>query len=210
MSSASERPAFRVKADAVEACNCQNGCNCQFAGYPNEGKCEFIIGWQVTDGRVGDVSLNGVRAAVAAKYPGAIHEGKGHVVLFVDEQASDAQTAAFASVLSGKLGGMPWEALAGTIGRFEGPIRKPVEITVAKERSAVRVAGHVDLQMTPFKNPVTGEEKEVHISYPKGGFFWDDAAVATTIVMRAEFGDLKLEWPNKYASAAEVNWTNQK
>ena len=210
MSSASERPAFRVKADAVEACNCQNGCNCQFAGYPNEGKCEFIIGWQVKDGRVGDVSLNGVRAAIAAKYPGAIHEGNGHVVLFVDEQASDAQTAAFASVLSGKLGGMPWEALAGTIGRFEGPIRKPVEITVAKERSAVRVAGHVDLQMTPFKNPVTGEEKEVHISYPKGGFFWDEAAVATTIVMRAEFGDLKLEWPNKYASAAEVNWTNQK
>ena len=43
--------AYRVKADSVEACNCQHGCNCQFAGFPNEGKCEFIIGYSVTDGQ---------------------------------------------------------------------------------------------------------------------------------------------------------------
>lgn len=207
--SSPSRPAFRLKADSVEACNCQHGCNCQFGGYPNEGKCEFIIGWDVTDGRFGDVPLKGVRAAVAAKYPGAIHEGNGHVVLFIDDQATDAQAEALATILSGKVGGMPWEALAGTITRFDGPVRKPVEITIAAERSALRVPGHIDLQLTPLRNPVTGEDKEVHISYPKGGFFWNDAAIATTAVMRAEHGDLRLEWPNKYASAAEVNWTNQ-
>jgi hypothetical protein len=27
--------------------------------------------------------------------------------------------------------------------------------------------------------------------------------------MHAEYGDVRLDWPNKYASAAEVNWTNQ-
>lgn len=207
--STAERTIFRVKADSVEACNCQHGCNCQFAGFPNEGKCEFIIGWAVKDGRFGDVSLNGMRAAVAAKYPGAIHEGNGHVVLFIDDKASQAQAEAFATILSGKLGGMPWEALAGTIGRFDGPIRKPVDIRLAGERSAVRVPGHIELQLTPLRNPVTGEDKEVHIVYPKGGFFWNDAALATTATMRAQHGDLKLEWPNKYASAAEVNWTNQ-
>lgn len=209
MAATAEKTMFRVKADSVEACNCQHGCNCQFDGFPNEGKCEFIIGWQVKDGRFGDISLNGLKAVVAAKYPGAIHEGKGHVVLFIDEKATDAQANAFATVLSGKLGGMPWEALAGTIAKFEGPIRKPVEIKVAKERSTVRVPGHIDLQLTPFKNVMTGEEKEVHITYPKGGFFWNDANIATTTTMRAQYGDLRLEWPNKYASAAEVNWTNQ-
>src|SRR5262245_464716 len=81
----------RVKAESVEACSCQHGCNCQFGGYPNEGKCEFIIGFDIVDGRVGDVSLNGVRAVVAARYPKAIHEGHGHVVWFVDERASQAQ-----------------------------------------------------------------------------------------------------------------------
>jgi hypothetical protein len=204
-----DRTPFRVKAEAVEACNCQNGCNCQFAGYPNEGKCEFIIGWEVKDGRFGDVSLNGMRAAVAAKYPGAIHEGNGHVVLFIDEKASDAQAQAFATILSGKMGGMPWEALAGTIGKFEGPVRKPIDIKVAAERSTVRISGHVELQLTPFVNPVTGKEQEVHIVYPKGGFFWNDAAVCTTTEMRATYGDLQLEWPSKYASQAEVSWTNQ-
>ena len=206
---APKKVAYRVKADSVEACNCQHGCNCQFAGVPNEGKCEFIIGYAVTEGRYGDVSLNGLRAVVAAKYPNAIHEGNGHVVLFIDEKASDQQVDAFATILSGKMGGMPWEALAGTIGRFEGPIRKPVEIVAAGERSRVRVPGAIDLQLTPLCDPVSGKEKEVHVVYPKGGFFWNDAAVATTKTMRAEHGAFRLEWPNKFAAAAEVNWTNQ-
>src|SRR5205085_1941541 len=105
---------YRVQADSIEACNCQHGCNCQFGGYPNDGKCEFIIGFQVTAGHIGDVLLNGLRAVIAAKYPKAIHEGDGHVVLFVDDKASDEQVTAFGAVLSGRLGGMPWEALAGT------------------------------------------------------------------------------------------------
>jgi hypothetical protein len=200
---------YRVRADSIEACNCQHGCNCQFEGFPNEGKCEFIIGFDVTDGRFGQVSLNGFRAVVAAKYPKAIHEGNGHVVLFVDEKASQEQVDAFTTILSGKAGGMPWEALAGTIGRFDGPIRRPIEMTVAGERSQVRIPGAIELQLTPFKDVISGQEKEVHIVYPKGGFFWNDAKVATTVAMRAEHGDLRLEWPRRYAAAAETNWTNQ-
>jgi len=200
---------YRVKAESIEACNCHHGCNCQFEGIPNEGKCEFIIGYDVKDGRVGNVSLNGLRAVVAAKYPNAIHEGNGHVVLFVDETASDEQVQAFASILSGQLGGMPWEALAGTVGKLEGPVRKPVEIEVAGERSVVRVPGSVDLRLTPLRDVVTGNPKEVHIVYPKGGFFWNDAKVATTETMRAEHGGFRLEWPGRYASAAEVTWTNE-
>jgi hypothetical protein len=204
------KTAYRVKANSVESCSCQNGCNCQFQGIPNEGKCEFIIAYDVTDGHVGDVSLDGVRFVVAAKYPNAIHEGNGHVALWVDDKATDEQVGALASVLMGKLGGMPWEALAGTITRLDGPIRAAIEIASAGARSAVRVAGAIDVQFTPFLNPITGEENAVHITYPNGGFFWDDGAIATTSTMRAEHGDLKFEWPGKFAAAAEVNWTNQK
>ena len=200
---------YRVKAETIEACNCHHGCNCQFQGFPNEGKCEFIVGFDIKDGRVGDVSLNGLRAVVAAKYPNPIHEGNGHVVLFVDDKASEAQVNAFATVLSGQLGGMPWEALAGTIGKFEGPVRKPIEIKVAGEKSLVRVPGSIELQLTPIRDVVSGEEKEVHIVYPKGGFFWDDARIATTEAMRAEHGDFGFEHPGRYAAAAEVHWSNQ-
>jgi hypothetical protein len=200
---------YRIKADSIEACNCNHGCNCQFVGVPNDGYCEFIIGYEVKDGRVGDVSLTGLRAVVAAKYPKAIHEGNGHVVLFVDDKASEQQVSAFVSVLSGQLGGMPWEAIAGTIGKFEGPIRKPVEIKVAGEKSLVRVPGAIELQLTPIRDAASGQEKEVHVVYPKGGFFWDDGRIATTETMRAQHGDFKLEWPTRYAAAADVHWSNQ-
>jgi len=203
------RTSYRIKADSIEACNCQHGCNCQFQGFPNDGKCEMILGFAVKDGRVGEVSLNGVRAVVAGKYPNAIHEGNGHVVLFIDEKASDEQVNAFVAVVSGQLGGMPWEALAGTITKFEGPIRVPIEITVAGENSFARVPGAVELELTPIRDVVTGEPKEVHIVYPKGGFFWNDAKIATTQTMRAQHGNFLLEWPGKYAAAAEVNWTNE-
>src|SRR5205807_1836117 len=90
---------------------------------------------------------------------------------------------AFATILSGKLGGMPWEALAGTIGKFEGPVRKPIEINVAGEKSSVRIPGAVELQLTPFRDVVSGQEKEVHIVYPKGGFFWNDAKMHAAMEM---------------------------
>ena len=205
-----ERTAYRVRAQSVEACNCQHGCNCQFGGFPNEGKCEFILGFDVEEGRLGDVDLRGVRAVVAAKYPNAIHEGQGHVVLFIDEKVPQDQADAFATILSGQLGGMPWEAIAGTIARFEGPVRKPIEMRIEAQRARIRVPGTVELDATPLRDAVSGEEKEVHVTYPRGGFFWDDGNVVTTSVMRVTHGDLAMEWPNKWAAIAEVRWTNQR
>jgi hypothetical protein len=209
VSPVAEKIAYRIKADNIEACNCHNGCNCQFGGYPNEGKCEFIIGFRVRAGYFGSVSLDGFRAVVAAKYPNAIHLGHGHVVLFVDEKASQQQTDAFATVLSGQAGGMPWEAIAGTIERFDGPFRKPIEILVNGTCSAVRVPGIVEMRFTPFLDPVSGQEKEVHIVYPKGGFFWNDGNICTTEAMSVTHGDFRMDWPKRYAAAAEANWTNQ-
>jgi hypothetical protein len=200
---------FRVKADSVEACNCQHGCNCQFVGFPNEGKCEFIAAYEVKDGKFGGVSLNGVRAVVAAKYPKAIHEGHGHVLLYMDEKATDEQVNALATIFSGQMGGMPWEALAGTIERIEGPIRRPIEMRMNGIRTEVRVPGELELRLTPLRDSVSGKEKEVHIVYPKGGFFWNDGNIATTETMRVQHEHFRLEWPNRYAAAAEVNWTNQ-
>lgn len=209
MAADSGKTPYRVKADSVEACNCQHGCNCQFVGYPNEGKCEFIVAYEVKDGRFGDTPLKGVRAVVAAKYPKAIHEGNGHVVLFIDENATSEQATAMATIFSGQMGGMPWEAIAGTISRFDGPIRAKVDFKIDAERSTVSIPGAISLQLTPLRDVVSGVDKEVHITYPKGGFFWNDARMATTTQMRADYGDLHLEWPDRYAAAAEVNWTNQ-
>ncbi|HUF35684.1 MAG TPA: DUF1326 domain-containing protein [Gemmatimonadales bacterium] len=203
-----QRTTYRVRAQSVEACSCAHGCNCQFGGTPNEGICEFVIGYEVEEGRFGNVDLVGFRAVVAAKYPGAIHEGRGQVVLFVDDRAPPEQVNAFTTILSGQAGGMPWEALAGTIERFEGPIARPIDLAVDGQRAHIRIPGAVELETTPLRDPVTGQEKEVHITYPRGGFFWNDGNVVTTRTMRVTHESLRMEWPAKYASTAEVNWTN--
>lgn len=175
---------FRVKAESIEACNCQHGCNCQFAGYPNEGLCEFIVGYEVKDGQFGDISLKGVRAVVAAKYPKAIHEGHGHVVLFVDDKASPEQVNALTTILSGKMGGMPWEALAGTIEHFDGPIRKPVEITISGERSSSASPGCRGIAIDPAaRRRVRERQRSTHrlpqrrflLERRQNGYHGDDA-----------------------------------
>jgi hypothetical protein len=208
--SASTRPMYRVRAQSVEACNCAHGCNCYFGGTPNEGICEFIIGYDIQEGRFGDVDLSGVRAVVAAKYPNAIHEGHGHVVLFVDQRASPEQVSALVTIMSGQAGGMPWEALAGTIAKFEGPLLRPIEMGTNGQRGHVRIAGEIELETTPLRSPLSGGDKdvEVHIVFPKGGVLWNDGNIVTTSAMRATHDSLRMDWPGKFSVIAEVTWTN--
>ena len=73
-----------------------------------------MIGGEVREGKFGEVSLAGVRYVIAFMYPKAIHEGGGSVVVFIDERATREQAEAIATILSGRAGGMPFEALAGT------------------------------------------------------------------------------------------------
>jgi hypothetical protein len=113
-----------------------------------------------------------------------------------------------ATIMSGQLGGMPWEALAGTIESLEGPIMAPIELAIQGQKARVRVPGAIELDTAPIRDPVTGQEKEVHIVYPRGGFFWNDGNVVTTGTMRCEHPSVRMSWPNKYAATAEVNWSN--
>jgi hypothetical protein len=203
------RTPYRVTVHQVECCNCSHGCNCQFEGYPNAGKCEFLIGWQVIEGRFGSTVLDGVRFVAGAMYPKAIHEGNGRVVLFIDAEATPEQVQAIGTMLSGQAGGMPWEALAGTIVSFKGPVLKPIRMTLNGTNSSFSVPGVLEVAQAPLKNPVSGEEKEVHITYPKGGFMWNDGSICTTSAMRLAYEDMAFEHQGRYAAYANATWTNQ-
>ncbi len=203
------RTPYRVKLHQMECCNCNHGCNCQFVGFPNEGKCEFLIGWEVIEGSYGDVDMRGLRFVGGCKYPGAIHEGHGSAVLFVNESAPQAQVDGLVGIMSGQQGGMPWEALAATLESFTGPIRAPIEMRVDDRRSSYSVPGVVDVRFTPLKDVISGADKEVNIVYPKGGFLWDDGHIATTESMRIDHEAMRFEWPGRFSSYAVANWTNQ-
>lgn len=208
-SGATTRAPYRLKLHHMECCNCRHGCNCQFVGTPNEGKCEFMVGFQVIEGRYGDIDMGGVRFVAAAMYPGAIHEGRGRAAVFVDENARQEQFDALTKILTGQAGGMPWEALAGTIETLEGAFRVPIEMKVDGRRSSYRVPDVLEVRMTPIKDAMSGNEKEVHIVYPQGGFFWNDGDMCTTETMRIAHGGVRFEHPGRYSAYAIANWTNQ-
>jgi hypothetical protein len=193
----------------IEACNCRPGCNCQFTGFPDHGGCEALIGGEVQEGTYGDVSLAGVRYVIAFIYPGAIHQGNGDVAVFIDERATPAQADAIAMILSGRAGGMPFEALAGTVGSLAGPVLAPIEMTVNRTKSGFRIPGVLELTMTPIRDAVSGNEKDVQIVYPNGGFFWNVGNIATSAAMSCEYGLLRFQHPGGFASYATPTWTNQ-
>ena len=193
----------------VEACNCSPGCNCQFTGFPDHGPCEAMIGGEVQEGTYGDVQLAGVRYVIAFMYPKAIHQGNGNVALFIDERATPAQADAIAAILSGRAGGMPFEALAGTVASMDGPVRAPIDMTLAGTKSSFRVPGVLELSQTPILDAISGAEKEVQIVYPKGGFFWNVGNIATTASMFCDFGLIRFKHPGGFASYSTPTWTNQ-
>lgn len=202
------RTAYNLKLDQMESCNCPPACGCQFGTGPNHGGCEFIIGWRVRSGRFGSVVLDGVKFVVAADYPGAIHEGGGHAALFVDSAAHKEQVEAIGAILSGQHGGMPWEALAATVATMDGPVITPLEMTVDGTRSSFRVPGVLDVRQTPLRDGATGADKEVHIVYPKGGFFWNDGSICTTSTMQVKHGALAFSHAGCFSAHAEANWSN--
>jgi hypothetical protein len=200
---------WRIAVHNIEACNCSPGCNCQFTGFPDDGPCEALIGGEVKEGSYGEVQLAGVRYVIAFMYPGAIHQGGGQVAVFIDDRATAAQAEALGMILSGRGGGMPFEALAGTVESVDGPVLAPIEMTVNGTKSSFRIPGVLELQQTPIRDAVSGAEKEVQIVYPKGGFFWNVGNIATSASMHCEYGRIRFRHPGGFASYATPTWTNQ-
>ena len=201
---------YRIKADWLETCNCDPGCNCNFGGFPDHGSCEALIGLQITEGNFGDVDLSGVNAVLAIKWPKALHEGNGTAAVFIDESASEQQVQGLATILTGQAGGMPWEFLATTLSSLDGPVLKHIHMDVNGTSSGFSIDGILEAKMVPLKNPVTGEDNEVHIVFPNGGLIWNDGDIATTSTMKVDYGAVKFDHTGMSGIFAAVEWTNQK
>ena len=197
---------WNISATWVEACNCDYGCPCNFNGFPTRGNCEGVVGFRVHSGRHGETSLDGVTVLVAAYWPKAIHDGNGKARIFIDESAKQPQVDAIVRIMTGQDGGMPWEILAPTLTELDGPHLAPITFDEKGEKTRFAVAD-IDVQLTPFTNPVTGEEHTVHTVLPTGFIFRDGAACTST---RNTFtiGDQQFDWTGKNAYVAKVEWSN--
>lgn len=157
---------WRIAGQIVIACNCDWGCPCNFQARPTRGKCEGGWVWAIEQGHVGDVRLDGLAIALYANWPGAIHEGGGRAVCFLDERADASQRAVLTDVLHGRVGG-PWAIFINTYA-LQGPEVAPFELALADYETRLRIGDAVNLELQTMRNPVTQAEVHPEMVLPEG------------------------------------------
>lgn len=160
-------PQWHLTGKLVQACNCEYGCPCEFNAPPSQGNCEGTWSWHVESGHFGDTDMAGVHFAAACKWPGAIHEGDGEAVPLVDANASAEQLDAIGTLLSGAAGG-PWAIIGSTLTKVHEPKLLNWEVDFAGTETTIKAGDVLTMNLTPMRNPVTGDIHEATVVLPTG------------------------------------------
>lgn len=160
-----EKVAYHLKGRIIGACNCDWGCPCSFEAPPTYGNCDGNYNWHIDEGHYGGVRLDGLTVSSFIRFPGAPHEGNATGVVFVDEHASSAQRAAIETMLKTI---PPFSIFLSLISHFLGFRYVPYTVHFDGIRSQLTIPDTVEVQLTPMKNPVTGEDELATLYKPTG------------------------------------------
>lgn len=207
MSATATSAQWFLKGTTVIGCNCDWGCPCNFNARPTMGFCAGVWGWQIEEGECDGVNLSGLNIAQAARWPGAIHEGGGSAINFVDERANEDQRKALGMILSGQAGeGGPFAIFNSTFIEAHGPRSVKIEIDTDKRNPRVVVGDTARSVLEPIHNPVNHEEETFKVVHPNGGFIWDEAFVLNAAECRISDPKLCFTFPGKHGHLAEFDY----
>jgi hypothetical protein len=206
--SAGPVPSWYLRGHLLGACNCTWGCPCNFDAPPTFGACEGFYARLVTEGKFGDVALDGVKFLSGGRSPGPVHEGGATDVLILDEAMTSAQRAALERLHAGGDVGEPFDTFASVRTTLLPTIVAPIEFEPAGIRSRVRVAGGdiFELSIARIPNPVTGEEEEIYVDKPTG-FTATRSEMGTSLVHRFHGGGLSWDHSGRYAEYCEFDYS---
>jgi hypothetical protein len=138
---------WKVSGTYFEACSCEVTCPCVFTSAPSSGSCQVLLAWHVTSGRHGDVTLDGLNAALAGHAPGHMLKGGWKVALYLDERADEKQRGALAAVFSGQ-GGGHLAALGPLIAEVLGVKAVPIRYEEDGKKRRLSIPGIAESQVT--------------------------------------------------------------
>ncbi len=191
---------WEIKGSKISACNCNYGCPCQFNAPPSHDKCEGVDVLEIEEGHFGDISLDGLRVGMLARWPGAIHEGDGVGQVIIDQGADEAQREALYKIVSGEEQEptTAFSIYASTMHEDYAALYKPIEMRSDLEArtAAVFIAGVIEIEVQPIRNPATGEPHHARVVLP-GGFEFNEAELASASF--AAFGELKFDYKDRSA-----------
>jgi hypothetical protein len=203
-------PDWRLKGQYLKNCNCVANCPCDTWGYPApHDYCEGMVAMNVVEGNFDGVDMAGVKWAGTVHWPGALHEGNGTMVAYIDEGTSEEQRQALGQIFSGEVGGPFFEVIASVVTTVHGPHFVPIEFEFDKEtrRAHVKVGDQAETRTEPLKIPATEDEQRVRVQMPNG-FEYKEAEVASCAMLSSD-GEIKLDWKDTHSSLADVEHTNE-
>lgn len=201
---------WEIKGRELVNCTCEYGCNCQFNALPDKGHCHAVAGIQIDEGHYGSVKLDGLRIAAIFKWPGAIHEGNGEAIAFVDERASDDQRDALLRIMTGQ-DTAPFATMfavyASTVTNMHTPVFTAIDfdVNVDGRKGRLFIKDYVEMVGEPIKNKATGQDSRAQIILPEG--FEYSLAEIGSASSRTD-GPVKVEISDKYGQFARLHLNN--
>jgi hypothetical protein len=109
---------FAVRGTYFESCNCEAICPCRMVGGVPGGRstygvCHGALSWEIEEGRIGEVEVDGLMAVLVISYDDDEPGSPWTIVLHVDERGDARQRQALEDLFLGRLGGphvrlLPW------------------------------------------------------------------------------------------------------
>ena len=201
---------WEIKGRELVNCTCEYGCNCQFNALPDKGHCHAVAGIQIDKGHYGKTKLDGLRIAAIFKWPGAIHEGKGQAIAFVDEKANEDQRGALLKIMTGQDTdpfATMFAVFAATVSEMNAPVftKIDLELDVEGRKGRIFVKDYIDTKGEPIRNKVTGAESRAQIVLPEG---FEYAVAEIGSASSKTKGPVQVEMKDKYAQFANLHLNN--
>jgi len=162
---------------------------------------------EITEGYFDKVRLDGLRVAGAYRWPGPVHEGNGTWWSVIDRRADKDQVEALFTILGGK----EQEPTTGfaiygsTIVNEPDPVFADIEfdLDLKGRRGRFLVKNLLEADVSPIKNPVTGEDHFIAIR-PHRGFEFREAEMASASFWSK--GELDQKHKGRYAALSFVSY----
>jgi hypothetical protein len=201
---------WEIKGRELVNCTCEYGCNCQFNGLPDKGHCHAVAGIQIDTGHYDKIKLDGLRIAAIFKWPGAIHEGNGEAIAFVDENANQQQREALLKIMTGQ-DTDPFATMfavyASTVTRMNPPVftKIDLELDIDGRKARIFVKDYIDTKGEPIRNKVTNAESRAQIVLPNG---FEYAVAEIGNASSKTKGPVQVEMKNTYGQFARLHLNN--
>ena len=143
---------YQLVGSLLEVCSCETLCPCWIGEDPDQGTCDSVIAYQISQGRIRGVQVDGLTLVNVCQIPGNVLEGNWRVIVFVDDRASDEQMEALLDAFTASWAAR-WPTWPGWWGRSSRSRRAPVEHSIVDGTGKLTVGDMVDCSMQPYRGP---------------------------------------------------------